>query len=181
MERVGIYYDGGPFLDGIRGLGMTVDIRWADFMASIIGEGRISVARFFISRLPESPYPAKYQKQARLVEELTTVGIHCHLGRTEIANSVFLEKGVEALMATKMLQDAYEDTFDRAFIISNRMDLLPALEAIELLGKKVETAFFDLQLTKAPQLGQKWKKNLTLQTASVYDNSESGRRPFFPM
>lgn len=181
MERVGIYYDGGPFLDGIRGLGMTADIRWVEFMDSLVEDGRISVARFFISRLPESPYPVKYKKQTGLIDELTSLGVHCHLGRTDIVNSVFVEKGVEVLMATKILQDAYDDKIDRALVISNRIDLLPTLEALVLLGKKVETTFFDLQVTKATQLSQKWEAHHIMQTARIYEYSQSGRKPFFPM
>ena len=52
------------------------------------------------------------------------------------------EKGVDVLMAVGMLVGAYEDTYDILILVSSDTDLIPALEKVRILGKRVEYVGF---------------------------------------
>lgn len=63
----------------------------------------------------------------------------------------FEEKVTDVNIATHLLTDAFEDKFDRAFIISADADLVPPLLAVRRLGKEVILGLFP---------GRKRAKNL---------------------
>ena len=51
---------------------------------------------------------------------------------------VFHEKGVDVHMATDLLVGSYENLWDTAILISSDTDLIPAIERVKLLHKKIE-------------------------------------------
>ena len=181
MERVSIYIDGGPFTDAVRGSGMSLDIRWREFLAEVAGTSATVTAHYFTSLLPASPYPVKHRNQASFIERLGANGIKAHVGRTEVVNSLFVERGVEVLLARQMLNDAYANTYDRAILLSNRIDLLPLLDSIDGLGRKINVSFFKYKLTARPQLGTHWKASEQLDPGVIYRNTESGRKPYYKL
>ncbi|MEK7510227.1 MAG: NYN domain-containing protein [Patescibacteria group bacterium] len=48
------------------------------------------------------------------------------------------EKGVDVLMAVDLLVGAYENIYDSVILVSSDTDLIPALEKIRSMKKKVE-------------------------------------------
>lgn len=48
------------------------------------------------------------------------------------------EKGVDVHIATDLLIGAYENLYDTAILISSDTDLIPSINKIRLLGKKIE-------------------------------------------
>jgi len=54
----------------------------------------------------------------------------------------FYEKGVDVKIAVDILVGAYEDEYDTAVLISSDTDLVPAIEKVRLLGKRIEYVGF---------------------------------------
>ena len=52
------------------------------------------------------------------------------------------EKGVDTAIVTDMIRLAWEDTYDVAVLVSSDSDLVPAVEFLELRGRKVIQAGF---------------------------------------
>jgi uncharacterized LabA/DUF88 family protein len=48
------------------------------------------------------------------------------------------EKGVDVLIAVDLLVGAYEDKYDTAILVSSDTDLLPAIEKVRSMKKKIE-------------------------------------------
>jgi uncharacterized LabA/DUF88 family protein len=48
------------------------------------------------------------------------------------------EKGIDVLMAVDLLIGAYENLYDTAILVSSDTDLIPALEKVRSMKKKVE-------------------------------------------
>ncbi len=53
------------------------------------------------------------------------------------------QKQVDMAMGIEMILQAQQNTFDVAVIVSGDSDFVPALEALQAMGKKVEVAAFD--------------------------------------
>ncbi len=53
-----------------------------------------------------------------------------------------VEKGVDAAIATDMIRLAWEETYDVAVLVSSDTDLVPAVEFLDLRGRKVIQAGF---------------------------------------
>ena len=53
-------------------------------------------------------------------------------------NGVYHEKGVDVKLAVDLLVGAYDDLYDVAIIVSSDTDLIPAIQKIKHLKKKVE-------------------------------------------
>lgn len=53
-------------------------------------------------------------------------------------DGVYHEKGVDIHLAVDLLVGAYENTFDTAIIVSSDTDLIPVIEKVKSLRKKVE-------------------------------------------
>ena len=53
-------------------------------------------------------------------------------------DKTFHEKGVDVRLAVEMIKLAREDKYDTAFLISSDTDLVPAVEEVLLLHKKVK-------------------------------------------
>lgn len=54
----------------------------------------------------------------------------------------FEEKVTDVNIATHLIRDAFEDRFDRAFLISADADLVPPVEAVREIGKEVVVGLF---------------------------------------
>ncbi len=66
-------------------------------------------------------------------------------------DDVYHEKGVDVKIATDLLVGAYENLYDEAIIISSDTDLIPAMQKVKQLGKKVEYIGFGHQPSLALQ------------------------------
>jgi uncharacterized LabA/DUF88 family protein len=53
-----------------------------------------------------------------------------------------VEKGVDSSMVTEMISLAWEDAFDIAVLVSEDADLVPAVQFLNRVGKKVYHAYF---------------------------------------
>ena len=53
-------------------------------------------------------------------------------------DQIYHEKGVDVLMAVDLLVGAYENKYDTVILISSDTDLIPAIEKIRSMKKKVE-------------------------------------------
>ena len=122
MTRVSVYIDGGPFLDGVRGQGMSMDMDFRAVVAELATEAEIGAIHYFVAVRPETPYPAKYKNQFVLFDRLKAQGIVVHQSRTQLFGSVFIDRGTEAALATRLVADAYENKFERALLVSKRED-----------------------------------------------------------
>lgn len=58
-----------------------------------------------------------------------------------------VEKGVDVMIASDLIAHAYEDHYDTAILVSGDADFYPALQAVKDIGKQVEVAAFDSNLS----------------------------------
>jgi uncharacterized LabA/DUF88 family protein len=64
---------------------------------------------------------------------------HAQCGQPIVAT---VEKGIDTLLVTDMIRLAHSDTYDVAVLVSSDADMVPAVEFIHTMGKKVIQAGF---------------------------------------
>jgi len=53
-------------------------------------------------------------------------------------DEIYHEKGVDVLMAVDLLTGAYENLYDTTILVSSDTDLIPAIEKVRVMKKKIE-------------------------------------------
>ena len=114
-------------------------------------------AGYYIGVVRAKPDDIKGQKMRRAqINLFNFLGskqqkIEVHRGYLMKNDETFHEKGVDVKIATDLLVGAYENLYDEAIIISSDTDLIPAMQKVKQLGKKVEYIGFGHQPSLALQ------------------------------
>jgi len=153
MERVCIIIDGNNFYhklkenELIRLLGFDYN-KFADFL---LNNRKLVYKKYYIGSVREERGNLKSRKlmsnQRKLLGRLKRDGWDLGLGYM-LKTDVYHEKGVDVLMAVDILIGAYEDLYDTVILISSDTDLLPAMNKVREMGKKIEYIGF----SKKPSL-----------------------------
>jgi uncharacterized LabA/DUF88 family protein len=59
-----------------------------------------------------------------------------------------VEKGIDVMLVTDLLHFAWNDLYDIAVLVSGDADFAYALQAIKNMGKHVEVAYFESNISK---------------------------------
>lgn len=150
MSRVGCYVDGFNLYHAVHGL-QKHHLKWCDLRAlaeSICRpqEQLVKVAYF-------SAYatwkPAPYSRHRQYVAALTHQGVECHMARFSEKSASCRkcgatwkrheEKETDVHFSLSLVEDAIDDIFDRAILISADSDLVPAVRVVRrrFPGKEV--------------------------------------------
>ena len=142
-QRVITYIDGYNLYHGLLEAGLRSS-RWLDLPTlgrSLLNSGQqLDLTRYFTTLVKANP--AKAQRQGRYVDALRTLGnieidfghflskpVTCHsCGNRWTKNE---EKKTDVNIAVRLLEDAYDDRFDTAIIVSGDGDLVSAIEAVQ--------------------------------------------------
>ncbi len=76
-----------------------------------------------------------------------TPHLEVKLGIWKQRGSTMVEKGVDVMLATDLVVRAFQDHYDTAIIVSGDADFYPALQAAKDVGKQVEVAAFDTNIS----------------------------------
>ena len=155
IERVIAYVDGYNLYFGLLDAGLR-NSRWLDLHGvcqSLLKPGqRLELVRYFTTSVRGDPDKAK--RQATFIDALRATGqIEIDFGRflskrmtckqCKTQWSKREEKRTDVNIAVRLLNDAYDDCFDVAIIMSGDSDLVPIVEAVRerFAEKSVIVAF----------------------------------------
>ncbi len=149
-EKVIILLDGSNFYHRLKDT--EIDMKnsllfdYKKFAEWLIRERELVEAKYFIGAVREEQGNFKSKKlmsaQTKLFTNLKRNGWKIFLGYMLKTNNTYHEKGVDVQIAVEMLAGAYENVYDTVILISSDTDLLPAIERIAKLGKKIEYVGF---------------------------------------
>ena len=147
-ERVNVYIDGFNLYFGLLEAGFS-NCKWLNLnklVHNLIQSNQeIGDIKYFTSRVSNDP--DKQKRQTTYIEALETVNIKIYYGNYQSDRTqcrlcgniwpTYHEKMTDVNIATQMLIDAYQDSYDMAMLISGDSDLVPPIRAIhELFNKK---------------------------------------------
>lgn len=147
-ERVGFFIDGSNFYfklkDNEINLKNLLKFDFRGFINWLAIGRKIVFCGYYIGVVRAGADDLKAQNlrrnQQKLFSHLTSNSQKLEIKRGFMMKNdgVFHEKGVDVHLATDLLIGAYENFWDTAVVISSDTDLIPAIEKVKALGKKVE-------------------------------------------
>ena len=155
MDRVFVYIDGRNFFYGLKSIHPTYTDLHFDFVkfsklitGSDLNYRKLKRILYYNAPLKQQVNPSLFKQQQKLFSRLKSNSMVrmrlCKLiGRIDFeGNQRFYTKGDDIWIACDMLQDANNDEFDIAILVSCDGDFLKLVEYVQKLGKKVENAYF---------------------------------------
>lgn len=155
QQRVITYIDGYNLYHGLLDAGLRSS-RWLDLAelgrSLLEPDQQLVLTRYFTTRVKGNP--GKADRQSRYIDALASqAGVEIDFG-TFLSKPVSClrckntwrkkeEKKTDVNIAVRMLEDAYDDCFDLAIVVSGDSDLAPPIKAVRrrFRNKRVVVAF----------------------------------------
>jgi len=141
-KRVLVIIDGSNLYYKLKDLKMVklVDYDYRGLVRSLSDKDAKLKIKYYIGaiRTDGSKKSLKmFGKQRRLLANLKKQKIDYSLGYLLKSDGKYHEKGVDVQMVVDMLKGAYKDKYDQTILISSDSDLMPAIEAVQEVGREV--------------------------------------------
>lgn len=148
-ERVCVFIDGSNLYHALREVMGRTDLSFGDFARKLAGD-RPMFRVYYYNALQD---PNRNADSAREQQEFlsmlrTTPYMEVRLGTLKVMQGVTVEKGVDVMLATDVVQYAFDNVYDTAIIVSGDADYAYALQLVKNKGKHVEVAYFETNISK---------------------------------
>ena len=147
-QRVAIFIDGSNLYHSLEENCRRFDLDFGAF-ADKLCRGRPLFRTYYYNVLRDQDRnPQAYQDQQKFLSALyNTPYLEVRLGTSKMRGDVAVEKGVDIMLATDLLRFAWDNLYDVAVLVSGDGDFAYAVKAAKDLGKHVEVAAFDSNLS----------------------------------
>ena len=119
-----------------------LSFNFSKFSKWLCGDNQLAEIRYYIGavrRQKNSKSEELYNDQQRLFYKLQQQNIKIILGQLiQHKDKSYHEKGVDVRLSVEMIRLARQDKYDAAYLLSSDTDLVPAVEEVLSLGKKVK-------------------------------------------
>jgi len=149
-NRVAIFIDGSNLYHALRDNFSRVDLNFTDFTTKLCA-GRPLFRTYYYNVLQDpGQRPEGYREQQEFLDVLKkTPYLEVRLGGMKLSQGVPVEKGIDIMLATDMLHFAWNDLYEVAILVSGDGDFAYALQAAKNMGKHVEVAYFESNISKS--------------------------------
>ena len=151
-KRVSIYIDGANFVYGMKSLSPKYSdyhFDFENFFKKIVGQNDLIDIFYYNDSLKQAINPRRFREQQKLLARLKKI-TKCKVvlcKRQKRFNKDYEEyytiKGDDINLALDMLNDAWENKYDKAILFSGDGDFAPLLKYVKNKNKKVEVISFD--------------------------------------
>ena len=165
-DRLGIFIDGSNLYHALRSNFNRYDLRFTDFIQKLTGSRRLFRAYYYnVLQDPTVRADAYREQQEFLATLRETPYLEARLGGTKLSQGITVEKGIDVMIVTDLLHFAWSDRYDIALLVSGDADFAYALQAVKNMGKYIEVAYFE--------------SNVSRDILDVADNKHLLNRDFF--
>ncbi len=176
QERVCVFIDGQNLYYRLREDGHATDrwseSEWSSFLSQLCPPESLVEAYYYNAELPE--HHPRHQRQLSYLERMDHhPDIMVRRGYVRGHGDEMREKRVDSLIVADMVSLAYENAYDIAVLLSGDEDFVPAVEAVQKLGKKVRVVCSEQNL--AQELEDSADQYVPLETLAL-PSGPSGRR-----
>jgi uncharacterized LabA/DUF88 family protein len=138
-DRVAIFIDGSNLYHALKSNFNRYDLNFTEFVSKLCGTRRLFRAYYYnVLQDPTQRVEAHRDQQDFLNALRETPYLEVRLGGTKLAQGVTVEKGIDVMLVTDLLNFAWKDMYDVAVVVSGDADFAYALQAVKSLGKSVE-------------------------------------------
>jgi uncharacterized LabA/DUF88 family protein len=149
-DRVAIFIDGSNLYHALRANFGRYDLNFTGFTKKLCGPRRLFRTYYYnVLQDPTQRAEGHREQQDFLNTLRETPYLEVRLGSIKMApGGVPVEKGVDVMLVTDLLHFAWNDLYDVAVLVSGDADFAYALQAIKNMGKHVEVAYFESNISK---------------------------------
>jgi len=148
-DRIAIFIDGSNFYHGLKRNIEINEIDFSKFGKKLVGDRMLIRTYYYNAPLDWSFDKKKYQKQQEFFEKLRKISnfklILVRLQKRVInGKPIYFVKGDDIHLATDLIVLAYKNAYDTAILVSGDGDFVPAIKAVQEIGKRVENYYFKI-------------------------------------
>jgi len=148
-DRVAIFIDGSNLYHALRSNLGRYDLNFAQFANKLCGARRLFRTYYYNVLQDPSQRTEVFREQQDFLNALReTPYLEVRLGGTKLAQGIPVEKGIDVMLATDLLQFAWNNLYDVAVLVSGDSDFAYALQAVKNMGKHVEVAYFESTVSR---------------------------------
>ena len=148
-SRVAIFIDGSNLYHALRDNFGRVDLNFAEFINRLCEARRLFRTYYYNVLQDQSQRPEGFREQQEFLAMLRkTPYLEVRLGTTKLLQGVPVEKGIDIMLATDLLHFGWNNLYDVAILVSGDGDFAYALQAAKNMGKHVEVASFESNVSK---------------------------------
>ncbi len=149
-DRVAIFIDGSNLYHALRSNFGRYDLNFAGFTKRLCGERRLFRTYYYNILQDPTQRAEGHREQREFLNALReTPYLEVRLGSTKLASGgVTVERGVDVMLVTDLLHFAWNNLYDVAVLVSGDSDFAYALQAVKNMGKHVEVAYFESNVSK---------------------------------
>lgn len=149
-NRVAIFIDGSNLYHALRDNCSRVDLNFTDFTSKLCA-GRPLFRTYYYNVLQDpNQRPEGFREQQEFLDVLKkTPYLEVRLGGMKLSQGVPVEKGIDIMLATDLLHFAWNNLYEVAILVSGDGDFAYALQAAKNMGKHVEVAYFESNISKS--------------------------------
>jgi len=147
--RVAIFIDGSNLYHALRSNFNRYDVNFGAFIQKLCGTRSLFRAYYYNILQDPAQRADAYREQQEFLSALRdTPYLEVKLGTTKLAQGVPVEKGIDVMLVTDLLQFAWRDLYDVAMVVSGDADFAYAMQAVKNMGKYIEVACFESNVSK---------------------------------
>jgi len=165
-DRVMVFIDGSNLYHVLSQQCGRHDLQFDKFAQKLANGRKLQRTYYYNIRQESESNPNVGIEQSKFLDSLyDTPYVEVRLGIWKQRGDIMVEKGVDVMLATDVVTNAYNDHYDTAVVVSGDADFYPALQAAKDVGKHIEVAAFDM--------------NLSAESARVADVVQKLNKTFF--
>jgi len=145
QERLQVFIDHSNLYKALKEQDPNLLLKYDKLAWKLAGGRKLMRINIYVSRLDKTlePEPARLQEAfLSKIQSIPLVTVNTRPLRYTPDGRRSREKGIDILLATDMLSQAYVNGYDSMLLVSGDGDYAPVLEEIKKMGKRVENAFF---------------------------------------
>ena len=142
-QRVAVFIDGSNLYHALDENCGRMDLDFGDFISKL-ANGRQLFRAYYYNILQDSDRRGHaYQEQQKFLATLYgTSYMEVRLGTSKYRGDVMVEKGVDIMMATDLLQYGWTDKYDTGILVTGDGDFAYAIQTIKNFGRHIEVVSF---------------------------------------
>ena len=148
-DRVAIFIDGSNLYHALENNFRRHDLNYTEFTTSLCGSRTLFRTYYYNVQQDPAKRPDSPKVQQEFLDILQkTPYLEVRLGGTKLSQGVSVEKGIDIMLATDLINYAWKDLYDIAILVSGDSDFAYALQSVKNMGKYIEVAYFENVVSK---------------------------------
>jgi len=154
VKRISVYIDGANFVYGMKSLNSKYSdyhFDFENFIKKIIGKNKLINIFYYNASLKQKINPRRFKEQQKLLARLRKITkckvVLCKRQKrfNKDDEEYYTIKGDDINLALDMLNNAWENKYDKAILFSGDGDFASLLKYVKNKNKKIEViSFFEL-------------------------------------